>query len=82
MISRALAAKALLAAFPSILLPQTPQSPQPPALASKYDPRIFQSPIPGDQLQFMTQFDGAPSNELIKDGKFRKILRTVNQRLP
>jgi hypothetical protein len=77
MISRALAATALLAVFPSVLLPLAPQSPQPPAPAPKYDPGIFQSPIPGDQLQFLTQFDGVPSNDLIKDGKFRKLLRTV-----
>jgi hypothetical protein len=74
MVSRTSALTALLAAFAGVLLPQPPQ---PPAPASKYDPAIFQNPIPRDQLQFLSQFDGAPSNDLIKDKQFRKLLRSV-----
>lgn len=80
MISRTLALTALLAAFAGSLLPQAPQAPQPPqppVPASKYDPAIFQNPIPRDQLQFLNQFDGAPSNDLINDKRFRKLLRSV-----
>jgi hypothetical protein len=45
------------------------QSPAPPA--------IFQNPIPSDQLTFLNRFDGAPSNDLIKDKQFRKLMHSV-----
>jgi hypothetical protein len=47
------------------------------APAAKYDPAIFQNPIPSDRLTFLNQFDGAPSSDLIKDKQFRKVLRNV-----
>jgi hypothetical protein len=65
MVSRTLAIAAL---FSGALLSQTAQ---PPA------PAIFQNPIPSDQLQFLSQFDGAPSGDLIKDKQFRKLLHGV-----
>src|SRR5579859_2815294 len=76
MSSRILLLTALLACA-EILRPQAPQRPQSPAPASKYDPAIFQTPIPRDQLQFLYQFDGAPSNDLIKDKQFRKLLHSI-----
>lgn len=45
------------------------QSPLPPAM--------FQNPIPRDQLAFLSQFDGAPSNDLVNNKQFRKLLRGV-----
>ncbi len=80
MVSRNLAFATLLVAFPGHLfpqVPQTPQAPQSPAPAPKYDPAIFQNPIPTDQLKFLNQFDGAPSNDLIKDKQFRKLMRSA-----
>jgi len=65
MVSRILAAAAILS---GALVSQTPQ-PSAPA--------IFQNPIPRDQLQFLNQFDGAPSNDLINNKQFRKLLRGV-----
>lgn len=38
-------------------------------------PAIFQNPIPRDQLQFLNQFAGAPSNDLVNNKQFRKLLR-------
>jgi hypothetical protein len=69
MVSRTLA---LAAIFSGALLSQTPPAPGP-----KYDPAIFQNPVSRDQLQFLSQFDGAPSNDLINNKQFRKLLRGV-----
>jgi hypothetical protein len=74
MLSRTLALAASLAMFGGRLLPQ---SPQPPAPAVKYDPAIFQNPIPSDQLTFLNQFNAAPSSDLIRDKQFRKVMRNV-----
>jgi uncharacterized protein YecT (DUF1311 family) len=51
------------------------QGPQAPV--SNYDKAIFQKPIPSDQLAFLKQFDGAPSNDLVRDKQFRKLMRSV-----
>jgi hypothetical protein len=72
--TRTLAMANFLAAFAGILLSQTPPQPGPP---SKYDPAIFQNPIPPDRLQFLSQFDGAPSKDLIQEKQFRKLLHDV-----
>jgi hypothetical protein len=77
MVSRTLAFATLLAALAGYLLPQSPQAPSSPAPAAKYDLAIFQNRIPSDQLKFLNQFDGAPSNELIRDKQFRKLTRSV-----
>ncbi len=45
------------------------------APASSYDKAIFQKPIPPDQLAFLNQFAGAPSNDLYRDKQFRKLMR-------
>lgn len=52
--------------------PAKPPSEQPPQ--SNYDKAIFQDRIPTDQLAFLNQFAGAPSNRLIRDKQFRKLL--------
>lgn len=38
-----------------------------------YDKTIFQRTFPSDQLTFLTQFDGAPSNQLYRDKQFHKL---------
>jgi hypothetical protein len=71
--------------------PQTESSPvqtsQPPAssassqapapiAAAPYDSAIFQKPIPKDQLLFLNQFVGQPSNDLFRDKQFRKLMHS------
>ena len=48
-------------------------SAQPPEF---YDDAIFQKPIPPDQLAFLTQFAGVPSNDLFHDKQFRKLMKS------
>lgn len=59
--------------------PQTQSSP-PPAQAQgpvpQYDSAIFQKPIPRDQLSFLNQFAGQPSNDLFRDKQFRKLMHS------
>src|ERR1017187_7126837 len=43
---------------------------------SNYDPALFQKPIPKDQLAFLNQFAGMPSNELYGDKRFRKLMHS------
>jgi uncharacterized protein YecT (DUF1311 family) len=45
------------------------------ATALTYDKAIFQSPVPADQLAPLTQFTGAPTNDLIRDKQFRKLMK-------
>ena len=53
---------------------QTQEAPaQPPEF---YDDAIFQKPIPPDQLAFVTQFAGVPSNDLFRDKQFRKLMKS------
>jgi hypothetical protein len=49
-------------------------NPQPPF--SHYDPELFQRRIPKDQLAFLEQYAGAPSNELYRDKQFHKLMRS------
>lgn len=63
MVSRTLTVAAILS---GAVFAQTPQA-----------PAIFQNPIPRDELQFLSQFDGAPSNDLIHNKQLRKVLRAV-----
>jgi uncharacterized protein YecT (DUF1311 family) len=66
---------------PTTSQPPTPQpadqSQGPQAPVSNYDKSIFQRPIPSDQLAFLKQFDGAPSNDLVQDKQFRKLMRSL-----
>ena len=59
---------------PSAQQPQEPPTQEPPAPAQTTYKSIFQNPIPTDQLAFLKQFAGAPSNSLIRDKEFRKLL--------
>jgi hypothetical protein len=68
--------------------PPQPQSPQaqgtqaPPrsidyqAPGSNYDPALFQRPIPKDQLAFLNQYAGMPSNQLYREKQFRKLMHS------
>jgi hypothetical protein len=58
--------------------PTAAPQPQEPSLpVAPYDEAIFQQTIPSDQLAFLTQFAGAPSNDLYRDKQFHRILHTV-----
>jgi len=64
--------------------PLQTQTSQPPASAqtavpeasAPYDKAIFQKPIPNDQLLFLNQFVGQPSNDLFRDKQFRKLMHS------
>jgi hypothetical protein len=71
-------------AAPSVALPAqadgVPPAPSEPATAAAqaqgedYDRAIFQKPIPSAQLQFLKQFAGARSGEVVRDKQYRKLL--------
>jgi hypothetical protein len=42
-----------------------------------FDKAMFQRLIPADQLTFLTQYAGAPSNEVYRDKQFRRLLHGV-----
>ena len=44
------------------------------APGSNYDPGLFQNRIPKDQLAFLSQFAGRPSNQLYREKQFRKLM--------
>jgi hypothetical protein len=56
--------------------PQTPPQPGAPQRAA-YDPAIFLSPVPSDQLAFLKDFEGKTSGDAAEDKQFRKLLHTV-----
>src|SRR5580658_2851381 len=56
---------------------QDQQSQDSQAPASQYDKAIFQKPIPGDKLAFLNNFAGSPSNVVIKDKQYSKLVHTV-----
>lgn len=64
-------------ANPQASAPQT-QSPEPPAIPPPppYDPAIFQKRIPADQLSFLNQFAGQPSEDLFRDKQFHKLMKS------
>ena len=62
---------------PLLALPLAAGQSQPPGGATKYDKNIFQKPIPADELTFLNQFAGAPSNELFRDKRFGKLWRAA-----
>src|ERR1039458_8232464 len=47
-----------------------------PAPGANYDPALFQPRIPKEQLGFLSQFAGMPSNELYRDKQFRKLMHS------
>lgn len=54
-----------------------PQSQEPQTPASSYDKTIFQKPIPSGQLAFLNQFAGTPTNDVIRDKQYRKLMHSV-----
>jgi hypothetical protein len=52
------------------------QTPSVPPNVSHFDKALFQRPIPSDQMTFLTQFNGAPSNDLYRDKEFRKLMHS------
>ncbi len=52
------------------------QIPSVPPNVSHFDKALFQRPIPSDQITFLTQFNGAPSNDLYRDKEFRKLMHS------
>ncbi len=44
---------------------------------SRSDKAIFQKPIASDQLTFLNNFAGQASNDVVRDGKCRKLIHTV-----
>ena len=65
---------------PIVREPAEPPAGQPsrrmPAPLSNYDPALFQKRIPKDQLAFLGQFAGRPSNELYRDKQFHKLMKS------
>jgi hypothetical protein len=43
---------------------------------ANYDPALFQRRIPKEQLAFVSQYAGAPSNELYREKQFRKLMHS------
>jgi hypothetical protein len=43
---------------------------------------LFENPIASDQLTFLNGFAGRPSDKVIRDGKFRKVIQTVVPAVP
>jgi uncharacterized protein YecT (DUF1311 family) len=53
------------------------QSQAPQTQVSNYDKAIFQKPIPADQLAFLNHFAGSPSNDIVRDRQYRKLMHAV-----
>ena len=43
-------------------------------------PATLQNPIPSAQLTFLTSFDGHPTKELMKDKRFKELMKTATPR--
>jgi hypothetical protein len=77
------AAQELPLQMPAPVVRQEPEKAPPPQAAQAlsvqptmaYDPAIFQKPIPKGQLAFLSQFAGAPSNELYRDKQFKQLMK-------
>jgi len=46
------------------------------AAGANFDPALFQRPIPKDQLAFLSQFVGMPSNALYREKQFRNLMHS------
>ena len=53
-----------------------PESQIPYIVLSNYDKAIFQKPIPTGLLAPLSRFAGVPSNDVIRDKQFRKIMQS------
>ena len=54
-----------------------PQAHEALAPEGAYDKAMFQRLIPADQLAFLKQYAGAPSNEVYRDKQFKKVMHGV-----
>ena len=54
-----------------------PQAHEALAPEGAYDKAMFQRLIPADQLAFLSQYAGAPSNEVYRDKQFKKVMHGV-----
>jgi uncharacterized protein YecT (DUF1311 family) len=72
-----LAFAALLVTSASLLPESAGQEPVKTEAASQSDKVIFQKPIPGDQLTFLSRFAGSSSNDLLRDKQYRKLMHSV-----
>jgi len=61
----------MLSKAPARAMQDTPPPPPPPS------PVVFQKPIAADQLAFLNSFAGRPANDLVRDGKYKKLMHTV-----
>ena len=65
---------------PAPIVREPAESPVPPRQdagpLSNYDSALFQKRIPKDQLAFLSQFEGRPSNELYRDKEFHKLMKS------
>jgi hypothetical protein len=61
---------------PAAPAPQSPvaPSPAPESAPPRYDPAIFQNPVPSTQLAFLNNFAGKPSSVIIKDKQYTKLV--------
>jgi len=50
--------------------PQAPPEPPPP-------PVVFQNPIPSDQLAFLNDYAGHPASHVMRDKRFRNLMKTA-----
>jgi len=66
---------------PEAQAPAQPAQPQLPPEAAPdaytYDPTIFRTQIPADQLAFLPQFEGAPASTILHDKRYRKLLGNI-----
>jgi uncharacterized protein YecT (DUF1311 family) len=54
-----------------------PATPATQSLAAEYDKAIFQKPIAADKLAFLNSFAGSPSNAVVRDKQYNKLLHSV-----
>jgi uncharacterized protein YecT (DUF1311 family) len=63
----------LSAAAQDVGAPSAPPEPPPP-------PAVFQNPIPSDQLAFLNDYAGKTAKEIMKDKRFRNLMKQVTPR--
>ena len=66
-----IAGEKMLARAAARAMQDTPPPPLPPS------PVVFQKQIVADQLAFLNSFAGRPANDLVRDGKYKKLMHTI-----
>jgi hypothetical protein len=56
--------------------PDAPTQTESPDAEAPPPPATFQNPVPSAQLSFLTGFDGHPAKELMKDKRFKDLLKS------